>query len=240
VQQRSLIPQIGVDLKSVFTRKENLLILGVGLGLAGAVSPLDSPIDGSRFNRELYEGGALDTTFDPGAVIGGAAVVAGGTLATYGLGKLLSNPGIEDLGRDLIRAEVVTMVLTQGVKFVAGRQRPDGSNNRSFPSGHASATFAAATVLQGHYGWKVGIPAYAVAGYVAASRMSEAKHYLSDVVFGASLGILAGRTVTVPLGDNRFAVGPLIVPGGYGIQLSLLDSRGEGEHTRRARTGKRP
>ncbi len=63
------------------------------------------------------------------------------------------------------------------------------------------------------YGWKVGAPAYAVAGYVAGSRLSENKHYLSDVIFGAAVGIMVGRTVTIDLAEARFAVSPLLTPG---------------------------
>ncbi len=77
-------------------------------------------------------------------------------------------------------------------------------------------------MLQRHYGWKVGIPAYAVAGYIASSRLSEARHYLSDVVFGAAVGTLVGRTVTVDLGKNRFAVSPLLVLRGAGLQFTWL------------------
>jgi hypothetical protein len=50
-------------------------------------------------------------------------------------------------------------------------------------------------VLQRHFGWK-GALAYSVSAYVAASRLHENRHYLSDVIFGAAIGTVAGRTVT--------------------------------------------
>lgn len=221
----NLVRQIGRDFKSVFTTKENLVIAGVGLGAALAVSPLDDRIAFGRFNSEINEGGALDDVFEAGTPLGGFAVQVGGAFATWGFGKLFSHPGAEDLGRDLIRAQVVTQSLTLAVKLSVGRTRPDGSDNRSFPSGHASGSFATATVLQRHYGWRVGIPAYGVAGYIAASRLSNARHYLSDVVFGAAVGILVGRTVTIGVGKNRFAVSPLVVPGGGGVQFTWVGSR---------------
>jgi len=83
-------------------------------------------------------------------------------------------------------------------------------------------TFASATVLQRNLGWKAGIPAYAVAGYVAASRIQVRRHFLSDVTFGAALGITAGRAVTIGRGDHRFAVAPAAVPGGGGISLTWI------------------
>ena len=75
-------------------------------------------------------------------------------------------------------------------KQATRRSRPEGTGY-SFPSGHTTVTFASATVLQRHFGWKVGLPAYAVASYVAASRVEMKRHYLSDVAFGAALGIVA-------------------------------------------------
>ena len=99
------------------------------------------------------------------------------------------------LGSDLIRAQVLTRVVTQGIKLTVRRARPDGGNF-SFPSGHSSGTFATATVLQCHFGWKAGVPAYALATYVAGSRLQENRHYVSDVMFGAAIGILARAVST--------------------------------------------
>jgi membrane-associated phospholipid phosphatase len=50
-------------------------------------------------------------------------------------------------------------------------------------------------VAQGHYGWKEGVPAYALAGLIAVSRLQRNAHYLSDVLAGATLGYIVGRTV---------------------------------------------
>jgi membrane-associated phospholipid phosphatase len=185
-------------------------------------SYFDQDIADSSFNSQLNEESAIDEAFDPGRILGGSAVQVGGAFATYGLGKIFHRQAVESLGRDLVRAQVVTQSLTFAVKVVVQRERPDGSNHYSFPSGHASGTFASATVLQRHYGWKVGVPSYAVAGYVATSRLAEGKHYLSDVVFGAAIGILVGRTVTLELAHARFAVSPTIPDGGVGIQLTWL------------------
>jgi membrane-associated phospholipid phosphatase len=219
-----LVRQIGIDFKSVFTTRENLVTVGVGLGGALAAWPFDQDIAQSEFNSTLHEETALDQFFDPGQNLGGSLMQVGGAFATYGLGKVFHRPGVELLGRDLVRAQVVTQSLTLGVKLLVRRERPDGSNQASFPSGHASGTFATATVLQRHYGWKVGVPAYTVAGYVAASRMNEGKHYLSDVIFGAAVGIMAGRTVTLEIAKARFTVSPTLPPGGAGIQLTWLGS----------------
>ena len=114
-------------------------------------------------------------------------------------------------------------MVQDALKLVAGRPavpqlaRPEGAGF-SFPSGHATITFASATVLQQHFGWKVGVPAYAVASYVAASRVQMKRHYFSDVVFGAALGIAAGRTAT--LANGRLLVAPIATPGGAGASFT--------------------
>ena len=97
--------------------------------------------------------------------------------------------------------------------------KPDGTGGYSFPSGHASTTFATASVLERHFGWKAGIPTYIAATYVATSRLHENRHFLSDVIFGASVGMAAGRSVTRH-GRSTFALAPIFAPhGGYGVAL---------------------
>ena len=139
---------------------------------------------------------------------------AGSGLATYMIGRASGNPRLASFGGDLIRAQVLSQLFVQGTKFAVARQRPDASNSLSFPSGHSASAFATATVVQQHYGWKAGLPAYAFAGFVGASRMASSKHYLSDVVIGAGIGIAAGRTVTLHLGRERFSIGAAPTQGG--------------------------
>ena len=99
----------------------------------------------------------------------------------------------------------------------ARRNRPEGSGY-SFPSGHTTVSFASATVLHQYFGWKIGAPAYAAAAYVAASRVQMKRHYLSDVAFGAALGIVSGRTVA--FGARRqFKLEPTLTPGGAGALM---------------------
>jgi PAP2 superfamily protein len=138
----------------------------------------------------------------------------GAGVGTYIIGRATNKPQVALLGGDLIRAQIVSQVVVQGAKFAVGRTRPDGSNNFSFPSGHTASAFATATVLQEHFGWKAGIPAYALAGFVGASRMASNKHYMSDVLIGAGIGIAAGRTVSLRLGGEKFALGAAPTQGG--------------------------
>ena len=115
--------------------------------------------------------------------------------------------------------------MTHAVKYSVKRMRPDGSTRNSFPSGHTSVSFASATVLQREFGWKVGIPAYAVASYIGYSRIEHKRHYLSDVVFGAAIGIVAGRSMTIGRGDKRFAMTPVAARGGGGVSFVWVGQR---------------
>jgi membrane-associated phospholipid phosphatase len=189
------------------------LSLGVAAALFAHAS--DARVSGS-LGGNRYQG-----TFRAGTLIGGMPVQLGGALATYTVGRITHNPRAASLGADLFQAQILAQTMTHGIKMAARRTRPDGST-LSFPSGHTSSAFASATVLQRHFGWKAGVPAYALATYVATSRMEEKRHFLSDVTFGAVLGIVAGRTVTVGRGDARFAVAPVATSGGGAVAFTWV------------------
>ena len=218
----SLLGDIGRDYVSFFTTRGTYLTLGAGLGTSLGLRPLDQPISTSRFNAELYENSGVDRMFEGGEVLGGGFLQIGGAFLTYGAGKLTGRSEISELGRDLVRTQLLTQGVTQAIKYGVGRARPDGSSHASFPSGHASGTFATATVFHRRYGWKAGLPAYGIASWVAASRLSENKHFLSDVVFGAAIGLAAGRTVTWDRGTTRFSLVPMAAPGGAGVQVTVF------------------
>ncbi len=189
------------------------------LGLGAAVALIGHRVDDPA--TKALSGPSFDAPFEAGDALGGFKMQLGGAFATYAVGHLAGRPRAAALGTDLLRAQLITKTLTVGLKAAVRRTRPDGTP-WSFPSGHSSATFASATVLQRHFGWRVGVPAFGVASYVAASRIQERRHFLSDVAFGAAIGIIAGRTVTVGRAGHRFAMSPVAVPGGAGISFSLL------------------
>lgn len=82
------------------------------------------------------------------------------------------------------------------LKAIIHERRPDGSDDKSFPSGHASLSFGAAATLENRYGWKAGLPAFAVASFVGAARVAANKHHWWDAVAGAALGTGSGLLVT--------------------------------------------
>jgi len=83
----------------------------------------------------------------------------------------------------------LTVGVTYGLKLGVNKQRPDMSNDNSFPSGHTSAVFHSAGYVHRRYGFKYAIPSYALAGFTAASRIDSKKHDILDVVAGAAIGL---------------------------------------------------
>jgi membrane-associated phospholipid phosphatase len=199
--------------------KDTLTWLSIGAAVATVGHSVDRPV-----SRRLSTSPLLDGVFESGATVGGARLQLAGALTTYTIGRITNSPKVALVGGDLLRAQIIAQALTAGVKMSARRTRPDGTQY-SFPSGHTSVTFASATVLQRDLGWKAGVPAYAVATYVAASRIQEKRHFLSDVAFGAAIGIIAGRTVTIGHGERQFAVTPMAVASGGGVSFTWLGQR---------------
>lgn len=87
---------------------------------------------------------------------------------------------------------------TQILKHTIPTVRPDGSDRRSFPSGHTSTAFAAATSILERRGVEEGIPALAVAGMVGVGRVQARKHYWGDVLADAAIGTASGLLLTSP------------------------------------------
>ena len=195
----------------------------VGILAIGGAAALGTHAVDRRVNRTFSSRDELHGTFRAGATLGGAPLELGAAFTTYAIGRAMNKPCAAALGADLVQAQLMAQMFTIGLKQATRRTRPEGSG-LSFPSGHTTMVFASATVLQRHFGWKAAIPAYAVASYVAASRVQTQRHYLSDVAFGAALGIVAGRTVAVGHGRQLMLV-PLAVPRGGGVSLTLVPQK---------------
>lgn len=100
--------------------------------------------------------------------------------------------GALQAGGSIVAAGGTTWVL----KELVHERRPDRSDDRSFPSGHTSASFAAAATLEKRYGWRAGLPALAVASFVGFARVQADKHYVHDVLAGALIGGASGFLLT--------------------------------------------
>jgi membrane-associated phospholipid phosphatase len=212
----SLLPATFADFKAFPRRKSTWVILGIGAAAAAVALPFDDEL-----NEELRESG-VRKVFQPGRVIGYAWVQAGAAAGLYIVGRYVIKPAegkdnrIAHIGFDLIRANIMTQALTYGIKYAVRRDRPTGECC-SFPSGHASVTFATAAVLERHFGYRASWPTFLIGGYVAASRMFDNRHFLSDVLFGSALGIASGWTVVGRHGRDDYALLPVPTRGGVAL-----------------------
>lgn len=153
-----------------------------------------------RFNRHLDD----YMQYAPAAVMLG--MKAAGVQSRSSWGRMLVSDAFSAL---LMGGVVNTLKQTTNV------ERPDGSNKHSFPSGHTATAFMTATMFTKEYGHKspwVGVELYSVATATGLMRMANNKHWLSDVLTGAGIGILSTEVgyyfadlIFREKGINRFA-----------------------------------
>lgn len=119
---------------------------------------------------------------------------------TWGLYWGGIEPSFSNNGKEMVIAQVAAYGLNSalflGTKYAVGRTRPDRSNNRSFPSGHTTLAFTGATILAQEYGSQY--PWLASLGYTAATatalcRIANNKHWFSDLMGGAFIGIASTK-----------------------------------------------
>jgi membrane-associated phospholipid phosphatase len=199
-----------------FLNWDTAKILAIGGGAAAVGHIWDDDLSG-----ELETSVRLNDAFSPGHTYGAFTVQVLIGAGLYTGGRIAKHGHLAQTGGDIMRAQLLSQIYVQGIKYTAQRERPDGSNSQSFPSGHSASAFATASVLQRQYGWKVGVPAMVLAGYVATARVHDNKHYLSDVIFGASMGIAAEHTVSLHSGRYTWDVVPTGGPDRVGVMVSL-------------------
>ncbi|TDH21399.1 phosphatase PAP2 family protein [Segetibacter sp. 3557_3] len=221
----SYLKLLGSDLKQQFTKpfhmkKKDWGNLGKFALVAGALAFADRPIQRNvapiiTKNRGIAKVSGFITDF--GGIYEAYTLAA---LGTYGL--IAKNQKIQTTTLLATQAFITGGSLERVVKFLSGRTRPafyatgeeprprflgpfakaarDAPGGRlygSFPSGHTTVAFAAATVFALEYRNKPIVPviAYSAASLIGLSRIFENKHWATDVLAGAAIGFLAGRNV---------------------------------------------
>lgn len=208
------------DLRNM-ARAPSLVWLAVGGGLSALSAPLDDRVD-----RALRDGDP-DVFPKVGDQLGQAGWHFGAPFALYVVARASGHSDTAGFAVTLLRAQVANGIVTRSLKLIP-RARPHQETastwHGSFPSGHTSASFTTATVIQRRFGWRAGLPAYVLASYVGLSRLHR-NHYLSDVAFGAGLGIAAGLAVNQP--SRGAVISPILAPGvaGLAVDLRLLAGR---------------
>jgi membrane-associated phospholipid phosphatase len=118
----------------------------------------------------------------------------------YGLDLVNVNAKNDLINRTLLlaKSEILVNAMIRGLKATTNVTRPDGSNNHSFPSGHTAQAFMAATFMHkelGHRSVWFSIGAYSMASSVGVMRVLQNRHWISDVLAGAGIGILSTNIV---------------------------------------------
>lgn len=95
----------------------------------------------------------------------------------------------------MFRATVYSGAVATVVKYSVHERRPNGSDRKSFPSGHTTSAFAFASIVGAEHEWYWGVQAYALATFIGATRISSNMHRLHDVIGGATIGLSYGLGV---------------------------------------------
>jgi membrane-associated phospholipid phosphatase len=207
---------LGRNFVGVFA-KDNLAPFLIGASVTGASSFLDQGVQ-ARYGQNTDS-----LLANSGSLAGGPSCMLPLMGGLFLAGRVSHSGTFRAATYDMAQAFIVNSTYTEIFKRAVGRQRPDMSDNKSFPSGHASNAFALATVANAHFGAKVGIPAYLAAGAIGLARVDKNKHNLSDVVAGSALGYIVGRTVVKQDGGTtrgrktRFQLVPSAPPSGAGV-----------------------
>lgn len=202
------------DLNKMPTR-ENLSLLTIGLGVAAFAQSWDNEV-----RSGLRESRILDGPTSISNIYGSSMFNLPVSLGIWSAGKATGRSHLSELGSGLLRTLVLTQLAVAPVKVMVGRERPDGSNKLSFPSGHTANSVALARFLHRSYGRGVGITLYIFSCFVAAGRIQDDRHFLSDVIVGASIGGVVGNSVALN-GSNSLTVEPT----GSGVVLKLKIDR---------------
>jgi undecaprenyl-diphosphatase len=168
-------------------------------GLARAIGAFDAGAE-RAFDERLRGRPVVDRVFFTASALGDYSLL----WHLIGAGRAVASPSARPAARRLaVALAIESLVVNWGIKSLVRRARPDWDHPRrhrlrrprtsSFPSGHATSGFLAATLLsegsRAPAGW------FALASVVAASRVHVRIHHASDVVAGAAMGAVAGRLV---------------------------------------------
>ncbi len=185
-------------------------------GAIGAAYVLDdeSPDTAQR----MLDGSPLDVPMDVGDLYGSGWGVGALGVTTLAAGALSGSERTKDLGRDVLVSFAAASSASALLKAAFGRTRPNGGPY-SFPSGHTTAAFSSVVPMWRHGGWKAGAPTALMATMTGLARMEEYRHYLSDVIAGAALGLAVGRIVCI--GDDEDGWQVSAAPSGLVLTRAL-------------------
>jgi membrane-associated phospholipid phosphatase len=202
------------------------------LGVAGVAVIIDRPVQDEMHRHAPNNNGFMLTVERFGAEY------SVGVLGAFFLAGAMGNETAAAVTLDGFAASLIASgIITPAIKTVVGRARPREnvgtakfqplnvgySFNSSFPSGHTTEAFVLASVIANHYeeAWITGT-SYLVAGLVGAARSYHDAHFTSDILAGALIGTLVGKSVVAhnrEMRSGQVTMLPEIAPGFVGVRV---------------------
>ena len=221
--------------RPAFWDGEQWKTFGIEAGITGGLLPLDNTVrDVVHDNKTASLDDGLNTVR---TITGAGAYYFAASGAIFGSGLIVQNEKLADSGFLAFESVAYAGGLEEGLKFVTGRKRPNSARNQfqfqgpsgrgfnsSFVSGESTVAFAfASSVSEVWQNPWVTWPLYMFAGAVGAQRITDNKHWLSDVVGGAFLGEAVGKTIVRMhySHDVEGKVVPYVADHTVGLQVTL-------------------
>lgn len=207
--------------------KEELIVLAAGTSLGLVVFNQDQELMDFVQDHKTVQTEMVTTV---GNLLGREAIapIAAGS---YFLGVVFKNGKLKQVGLLTVAAGLASQIVTEAFKVGFSRKRPNEEagpyaffekGNKSFFSGHAVGAFSLATVIAETYKEKKWVPyvAYGLATLTAYARMSDHKHWASDVLAGAIMGHLVTKATMRLIKNDSSA-------GGFSVYPSINPMNGE-------------
>jgi hypothetical protein len=213
-------PMVGRDAKQIVTAR-NAALLGVALGGALVVrEELDADVRDDTAQHPQRWGNASEFL----GYLGNAEAQVPILLAIHASSLMNDDEELHDVSKTVLSAYAINGLSTVVIKGIANTDRPTDRWNDGeygFPSFHTSSSMTIAAVLDEYYGPSAGVPAYALAGLIGWSRIDQRDHDLSDVVFGAAMGYVIGKSVARHhLEDgSQISILPSVDPSSGSVEL---------------------
>lgn len=170
------------------------LYIGAGLTTLSLVfeDSIVDPLQEEAVNEKPL--GSLSKIGDlNGQVIPNALYLIGQSIAGYS-----GNVNGYKRALGMFKATAYASLVTTTLKYSVREKRPNnGSERNSFPSGHTTTAFAFAGYILNEHGWAWGIPALGLASLTGFSRINDNRHYLHDVLAGATIGLSYGLGISM-------------------------------------------
>ena len=180
------------ELTSPYNESNTVLLIGTGLTLTSLifedqiVDPLQNEVVDNQPLGSFSKFGDYAGQLVPNVIYSLGQTVMGYSGDAKGYQRAIG----------MLKATSYAALVTTTLKYTIREKRPNSSDRNSFPSGHTTTAFAFSGYVWQEHGWKWGVPAMGVGLLTGFSRINDNKHYLHDVLAGATIGLVYGSGIS--------------------------------------------